>query len=592
MKTFYVSRNLKIRLLFILLLLILPTGWSAIWSFIRGIQIILHPDLFAKIFGAFFLGFGIVLSLFVLWMVSCLYFLPKIQLIFGPTSVQIPAYTRFKFLGPRGVKPFNLPYAQIERVKYAEIPGVFNLVDVKGVSTQFIANGFGNNNGEEVLLELKKYLPEEYFEPNRVITPLKKQLTTADVIHIILSTIVVIGYLIILVLRPGWTSYRALFLHAWNVEQNLSAFEDSEAFSAQSKNDYWLLTETLGDYKIYHQKNGRTIGQSAPQIRDGEYPQFISEDKNGNPILWLDKRVTHFDGEWKSVVYPDNMDIYSEISLRRFAVSKNQALYVEQDEQSPARLMLMDAFTGASKEIVLPESAKQENLRPFHVRPTTDEGFVVLMNGEASTRAYLFSENSWQEQVYQVLFPSSAFFHDMLLDQKGSLWLLFGNQNPEIFFVEKVTSDGAHDVTQLPLPHGEGDRYEVLLVDSHERLWVQGGYPEFMSVLQPVWFAEAHELEYYTTTNSNFSLSSPSNDSLMTTDGVILAAGYSVISMDTNLETPPAPFPWLETQDPMRLQLFLIICQIILLIFMLVRMILNRNNTLRQQAKPHVPSHQ
>jgi flagellar biogenesis protein FliO len=62
--------------------------------------------------------------------------------------------------------------------------------------------------------------------------------------------------------------------------------------------------------------------------------------------------------------------------------------------------------------------------------------------------------------------------------------------------------------------------------------------------------------------------------------------------MDTNLETPPAPFPWLETQDPMRLQLFLIIYQIILLIFMLVRMILNRNNTLRQQAKPHVPSHQ
>jgi hypothetical protein len=112
-----------------------------------------------------------------------------------------------------------------------------------------------------------------------------------------------------------------------------------------------------------------------------------------------------------------------------------------------------------------------------------------------------------------------------------------------------------------------------------------------MSVFQPVWFAEAHELEYYTTTNSNFSLLSLSNDSLMTTNGVILAPGYSITSMDTNLDILPAPFPWLGTQDPMRLKLFLIICQIILFIFMLAQWIHNHNKALRQQAKPHAPSH-
>jgi hypothetical protein len=562
-----------------------------IWALVSGIQTILHPNALAKIFGMVRLGFGFILFFFTLQVGFWLYSLPRIRLAFGLSSIQlIPFYTRFKFLSLQGIKPLHLEYEQIKSVKIAEIPGVIYLVDHNGASTQLLISLFGENNGEEILLELRRHLPEECFDPNPTITPLKKRFSKSDVARLVFLAALLIGLFLQSMLRPEFP-VRSLFLHAWNVEQNLSAFEDSEAFSAQSKNDYWLLTETLGDYKIYHQKNGRTIGQSAPQIRDGEYPQFISEDKNGNPILWLDKRVTHFDGEWKSVVYPDNMDIYSEISLRRFAVSKNQALYVEQGEQSPARLMLMDAFTGASKEIVLPESAKQENLRSFHVRPTTDEGFVVLMNGEASTRAYLFSENSWQEQVYQVLFLSSAYFHDMFLDQEGSLWLLFSNQDPEVFFVEKVTPDGAHDVTQLPLPHGEGDRYEVLFVDSHQRLWVQGGYPEFMSVFQPVWFAEAHELEYYTTTNSNFSLLSLSNDSLMTTNGVILAPGYSITSMDTNLDILPAPFPWLGTQDPMRLKLFLIICQIILFIFMLAQWIHNHNKALRQQAKPHAPSH-
>lgn len=285
----------------------------------------------------------------------------------------------------------------------------------------------------------------------------------------------------------------------------------------------------------------------------------------------------YFDGEWKSIDYPSKPETYTY--LRMFAVNGPQALYIEDIKQSANKIILMDATSGNPKEIALPETAIQEKLSPIQVKLATNGDFIVLMDGETGIQAYLLSENGWNDHRYRSSFLPLTFMNDMFLDQQGSIWLL-DDQN-----VEKVTQDGVNFTTQLPPPHSGANRYEYLIVDSRERLWVQGGYPEFMAVIQPSWNADAAELQYYTTTNSNFSSGVQNNGPVMTTDGIILSPGYSITSMNTNLETPPVPFPWLGTQDKLKLQFLLLIYQSILFVPLLVNMVL------RLKAKPRVPNH-
>lgn len=72
-------------------------------------------------------------------------------------------------------------------------------------------------------------------------------------------------------LQPS-TPFRQLFFHTWNVEQNLPLAENIEAFSAQSRNDYWTIIDNFGDYMIYHKKNGKISRLSVPELNDNERP--------------------------------------------------------------------------------------------------------------------------------------------------------------------------------------------------------------------------------------------------------------------------------------------------------------------------------
>lgn len=578
MKTFYVSRNLKIRTLFFYsIFFFIPVMGLSIWTFSQGIHAILRPNPLAKILGLFFLGFGIVPFLLALWMGLWIYSFQKTKLVLDSLSIQlVPFLPRFKFLNPRGNRPFNIKYEQIKIVKGSEFSGVIYLIDDSGTSTQVFANLFGENKGEDVLLELKKHLPQECFDSQLAIAPSKRRVSKTDIFQIILSLGLIIGIFFMAVLEPVFP-YRSIFLHAWKIEQNLPFTQSSEVLSAKSENDFWTITDSFGDYTVYHKKDGKVTSLSVPEINEDEKLQFISEDENGNPILWLDKRVVRFDKNWQSVNYPASTQIDTYMPLHRFVVKGRQALYIESVKKSTDRLVLMDAVSGSSTEIALPETAKQENLDPFQITLALNGHFIVSMIGNTSMRVYLLSENGWNQREYP-LSSSPLLINDIFLDQQGSLWFLFKNQS-----VEKVDINGVHYVTQLPPTHGEGDDYETLLIDSRERLWVYGGYPEFMAVFQPRWNSKAVELEYYTPINSNFSLGGLTSIPVMVTNGIILAPGHSITSMDTNLEIPPAPLTgWLGTQDPRKLNLFFIFYQLFLLTFIFVTVIRRRKATLRQ----------
>lgn len=572
MKVFSISKNVKGRFLFIFLILAALTSWV----FIFGIRISLHSDVFAKILGLFIMGAGLIPLLLTLWAGMWVYFLSKIKLIFSPLSVEIPVYTRFSFFGLRGIKPFNLKYEQIKSVQSSEIPDVIHLTDSRGRSIKLIASAFGEKKGEDVLLELKQYLPGKLFDSDLTTISSKKKISKLYINQIFILLGLLLGLFSMALLQPSM-SFRQLFFHAWNVEQNLPFAHNSEAFSAQSRNDYWTIIDDFGDYMIYHKRNGEISKLSVPKLNENEHPQFISEDKGGNPILWLETRILYFDGEWKSIDYPSRPETYGYLHM--FAVKGAQALYIENVKQSANKIILMDATSGNSKEILLPETAIQEKLSPIQVKLAANGEFIVLMNGETGIQAYLLSENGWNDHRYRSSFLPLTFMNDMFLDQHGSLWLL-DDQN-----VEKVTLDGVNFMTRLPSPHNGTDRYEYLIVDSHERLWVQGSYPEFMAVFQPSWNDEAVELQYYMAINSNFNPGSQDNGPVMTPEGIILSPGYFITSMDTNVETPPVPFPWLGTQDPLKLQFILLIYQIVLFIFML------GNTVLLMRSQSYVPNH-
>ena len=63
-----------------------------------------------------------------------------------------------------------------------------------------------------------------------------------------------------------------------------------------------------------------------------------------------------------------------------------------------------------------------------------------------------------------------------------------------------------------------------------------------MAVFTPSWMDDASLLQRYTSTNSNYRISTFQGP-FMSTDGRIWAGDNGIISMDTNLQVLPRPFP-------------------------------------------------
>ena len=186
----------------------------------------------------------------------------------------------------------------------------------------------------------------------------------------------------------------------------------------------------------------------------------------------------------------------------------------------------------------------QADLSPQLIHRALDGALLVLLKKDTDTRVYLLVNDQWQAQVYSVVLLANSGVRDLFLDPDRALWVLMETDGE--WLVEKISPGGDFVLTRLPDPVGsdQGGGYSGLSVDAQQRLWVAGsdGLAHSMAVFIPSWMDDASLLQRYTSTNSNYRISTLQGP-FMSMDGRIWAVDYSITSMDTNLQILPRPFP-------------------------------------------------
>jgi hypothetical protein len=362
-------------------------------------------------------------------------------------------------------------------------------------------------------------------------------------------------------------SSRLWLTDAWNVELRPLGYESVWAYSRDSQNNFWVVSWKSSYYRIYHYSNKLENEWELPKTLTGkDYPQFASGDKAGNPIVWLEDHVLHYENDnWKAIPYDDNLDLGDWDYNGNVAGEWGWA--IDEKEGQDNHLLKINALTGKWSVIPLPETAAQQKLLPRSIRRAVNGDFLVLMQSDTNNRVYILSDDKWKPQEYPIILLEDSRFRDCFLDNNGSLWVLFETQNK--FIVEKVDLKGDLHLTQLPSPKetDEWERYERIIVDSAGRLWVNGSYPEFMAVFTPVWQGEATEIERYTEQNSDYQGDLSANPVMMP-DGQIWVFDRHIATMDTNQATLPPPLPaWFASWDWNLIRLFMILTQLVFLLF-------------------------
>lgn len=562
MKIFRTTRKMQIGsaigflfiILFFALFLYLPfwlmgtlVGSEASSSFLWGFFMERMPVSFLVVLG---------MILLMIWSGISIFATIKAQLIFEEDTLRLQTLDRLTFLLQRGVKPFSIPYNQISNIKTSVAMGRIEIFDQVGRNHTLLPALFGSKYGENIFLELKEHVPSEVFESGWGFSKFMEKWSKGNKFRIALTQAFVVVYFVPFLLDPTFFS-RSGLTDAWHVEYRPFGFESVWTYSLASEDDFWIAGWHSNYYRVYKFSTREENEWKLPDDLLGrQYPQLISEDDAGLPIVWLDDRVLHYNaGDWKSVPY--DRDLQLGDWDWRGVVSGEQAWAI--DDEEPARhLLKIDALNGDWSTISLPETAKQQNLSLDSIKRTMHGDMLVLMQNEVNATVYVLSDDKWGKQEYHVILLPEGRIRDYFLDEEDALWVLFETQEETI--VEKISPDGTLQLTQLPsIKNAEGlTAYRSIIVDSSERLWV-GGYRDFMAVFTPQWGKDATEIVRYTEDNSNFQRDVFINPTLLP-DGKIWAMDEWVSTMDTNLQTLPEPLPdWFASLDWLQIRLFSLI---------------------------------
>jgi hypothetical protein len=209
----------------------------------------------------------------------------------------------------------------------------------------------------------------------------------------------------------------------------------------------------------------------------------------------------------------------------------NVLIHIQADAPQPQVITLIDPTT-------------QKPLDPQRVK-TTPDGQVQLQAGNI---IYLLRNGELQKQRYPMIVTDQLTVEDFTLANDGTVYVLLVGLSGVDSLVEKIGVDGRQVFTKLPSHHqaeqGREDYYS-LEVDVRGRLWVAGGIPSFVRVMEPNWAGLAHEIVEYNQYNSNYQNGLESN-LLRTSDGRIWAAKYHLVWTDSNVDDLPPPLPdWL-----------------------------------------------
>lgn len=546
MKTFNIIRSQKISISLFLLILLVLLAWSvSVWVF--------HPMFDFRIKSGFEI-FVILLPLMMIvplvpltiWISMIAYTTFKTRLIFDEQAIHLVGPKILPGILSGMLKPFTIYYRQIKSVQAKQLPGLLEILEMNGKGHRIAVSFFAKNFGEEILVELKNRLPDERFQLGVEIHVLHHTWAKSKRISTAIFVLYFLLYFSTLALEP-FLPIRDRLVQAWTVEMRPSEYQKVRAYSIDNNQGFWVVSyHNFGDYLIYHYTDKVEQQWELPDPDNSKYPQQVSGDENGNPIVWLDDGILHFtEKNWHFIPYALDPEI--QVDNYWLIVSGTQGWVIDRPNNETL-LFNLNALTGAKSTIIPPESAVQAELSPSLIRRAANGNLLVLMDKESEARIYLLTqENEWRSNEYAVMINKSYRVEDLFLDGENSLWVLLNGPSLGEWLVEKITSSGEMKITRLPspAPTDEWERYESIFADTHGRLWATGSYPGFITTFTPQWMSDAVEIERYTENNSNY-VYGISYEPALDANGKTWAFGEKISTLDTNSFELPQPLPdWL-----------------------------------------------
>lgn len=577
MKTFHATRNIKLTYSGLLLLMLIGFGilgympfrlFSALSDLGNGtgntadsLSLILSP----------ICSIPLLFFLFILvWMGVTVVAVYKTRLNFDEQTIKLESLRHFTFfLWGSALMPFTIPYDQIRTIRSNGLAGTVQILAINGKKYTLAPSIFGKNYGEEVLVELQNHLPAERIESGMEIPEMLRKWAKGNKARIVFILSFMVVYLGTFLVDPMFSS-RSWFVRAWNVEQRLPLFENIWTYSVISGNESWFVSDKFDSYRVYHfASNKVTNTWDMPETPSGIYPDFVSDDGNGNPVVWFETHASHYNSAWKDIEYQNGLDLGQWYSSS--FVSGRQGWAILKNEGMDTQLLYIDGLTGEWSAIPFPDTAIQQKLSPQTIRQALNGEILVLMTNNINARVYLLSKNTWKSTEFPVILIEDSDVEGFFLDENNFLWVLFSFENE--WFAEKINERGELQITKLKSPKGEygWERYNDLYIDVYGRIWVTGS--NFIAVVRPVWKGDAEEIVRYTEDNSNYQ-GTRLYPHVMSPDGRIWTFDRKITTIDTRLETLPTPLPaWFAGLDWNLIRLFVILAQLLFSIYLLVALL-------------------
>lgn len=522
---------IKISLMFIVVLfygVVVFSGYLAVQSlFFEGF-------LFPAIITGFLFFFTLAAAL---WLTLPLYALHKMELVIGPTALELRSIQGAgKFL-EKMYRPFTVDYKSIAQIAYEANGVTWKITDMDGRFMWLAPHFFEKRDTENILTELRAHVSEQCFEEGFFTLKLerKKRIKIKTGVMLVLLTLQ-----FFFTLSDSNLYFRPLLFNAWEVEEKVPAFENLRSSYSTSDGSLWLLSKKFPSdhYSVYYRGVDGTDRKFELPDFEIPYSSVISADEVGRPIIWMEDRVMYYTNAWQIIPYANNFEI-DFFRSNKIVIDGDKAWAIVLIENS-THLIHISSQTGEWFDIPKPESALRDDLSFRQIHQLSHNEFLVLMSGEDVYTVYLFSQGSWQKQEFPLPDKTDFFtLQDFSLDLNGSLFLLIQDQSG--WSVQRISPSGVVDTTQLPVVISDEPyiHYMQIKVDALGRLWINENY-SFISAFKPEWGGIAQILQVYTEDNSNFQADSYQSIVLLP-DGTLLSTGDYVSSIDTDLAILPSP---------------------------------------------------
>ncbi|MBK9208783.1 MAG: hypothetical protein IPL71_11005 [Anaerolineales bacterium] len=250
---------------------------------------------------------------FALWQTLILYALHKMELVIGPTALELRSiHGAGKFL-PRFYRPFTIDYKSITKIKHEVLNGeTWRIIDANGSSMWLAPFSFEKRDKEYILTELRARVPEQCFEEGFFAFELEwKKRTRVRMVAVLILYAIVFFFII----TDSNLFFRSLIVNAWEVEEKVPAFENLRSSYSVPDGSLWLLSEKFPSDRYFVYYRGVDGLEREFELPESEITYFsvISADEAGNPIIWMEDRVMYHTNTWQIIPYTNNLQQFFHI---------------------------------------------------------------------------------------------------------------------------------------------------------------------------------------------------------------------------------------------------------------------------------------